>query len=377
MVTERRLVGMDLTELRSRFSERDWQQTEPDPEDPLRFAMVGLGWWTIEEMIPAVAAEPGISTTVLVSSTAEKAERVVDEHEHRLGDDATDARGIDYDAFHDGAAAEHYDAVYVCTPNALHLPYVETAADLDKAILCEKPLEASTERAAAIVEATADVPIMTGYRMHTEPAIRVAKTLFEDGLLGEPVAVQGHMTQNVLDIAGPDSWRLDPDLAGPGASVTDVGIYPINTARFVIDRDPVAAHASMTSEHPAFADVPDEAASFLIEYEGGVTGAYTASQHAQLSGSFRIVGTEGEVRLEPAFFNDERSELHLRTGGSTIFETSVAFPSVDQMEAEVAYFADCLRDGRPFEPDAEHGLVDMQAIEAVYEAAERGERVEL
>ncbi|WP_248517561.1 D-xylose 1-dehydrogenase Gfo6 [Salinarchaeum laminariae] len=361
---------MNLAELRDAFDERDWQRTEPDPDDPLRFAMIGLGWWTTEEMIPAVAAEPGIETTVLVSSTAEKAERVANETH-------TDAVGIDYDAFHDGEAAAEYDAVYVCTPNALHLPYVETAAELDKAVLCEKPLESTVERAEQLVDAAADIPIMTAYRMHTDPAIRIAKRLFEAGEIGAPVAVQGHMTQDVLDIAGADSWRLDPSLAGPGASVTDLGIYPINTARYVLGRDPVAAHASMYSEHEAFGDVPDEAASFLMEYEGGVTGSYTASQHAQLSGSLRLIGTTGELRLEPAFFNDDRATLHRRTGTSGVTDTSIEFETVDQMQVEAAYFADCLRDDRSIEADAEHGLLDMRAIEAVYEAAERGERVEL
>ncbi|GAB3689730.1 Gfo/Idh/MocA family oxidoreductase [Salinarchaeum chitinilyticum] len=361
---------MNLTELRDAFAERDWQRTEPDSDDPIRFAMIGLGWWTVEEMLPAVAAEPGVETTVLVSSTAEKAERVANETH-------TDAVGIDYDDFHDGDAAQEYDAVYVCTPNALHLPYVETAADLDKAVLCEKPLESTAERAERLVEAAEGIPIMTAYRMHTDPSIRIAKRLYEDGAIGDPVAVQGHMTQDVLDIAGADSWRLNPDLAGPGASVTDLGIYPINTARYVLSQDPVAAQATMRSEHEAFADVPDEAANFLVEYEGGVTGSYTASQHAQLSGSLRLIGTEGELRLEPAFFNDDRATLHLRTGTSAVTDTSIEFDTIDQMQVEAAYFADCLRDGRPFEADAEHGLLDMRAIEAVYEAAERGERVEL
>ncbi|AGN01549.1 glucose-fructose oxidoreductase [Salinarchaeum sp. Harcht-Bsk1] len=359
---------MDIADLADDFTARDWQRTEPDPDDPLRFAMIGLGWWTVEEMLPAVAAEPGIETTVLVSSTAEKAERVASETH-------TDAVGIDYDAFHDGAAAEEYDAAYVCTPNALHLPYVETASELDKAVLCEKPLESTAERAERLVAAAEGIPIMTAYRMHTDPAIRVAKRLYEEGAIGDPVAVQGHMTQDVLYIAGADSWRLNPDLAGPGASVTDLGIYPINTARFVLDREPVAAQATMTSSHEAFEDVPDEVANFLIEYEGDVTGSYTASQHAQLSGSLRIIGTEGELRLEPAFFNDDRARLHYRTGEAGISEQTITFPTVDQMQVEAAYFADCLRDGREIEADAAHGLVDMRAIEAVYEAAERGERV--
>jgi len=61
--------------------------------------------------------------------------------------DGTIDHAITYDEYHDGVAADAYDAVYVCTPNALHLPYVETAAELGKDVLCEKPMEGSLERA--------------------------------------------------------------------------------------------------------------------------------------------------------------------------------------------------------------------------------------
>ena len=36
---------------------------------------------------------------------------------------------LTYEELTDGAATDEYDAVYVCTPNALHLPYAETAAE--------------------------------------------------------------------------------------------------------------------------------------------------------------------------------------------------------------------------------------------------------
>jgi predicted dehydrogenase len=123
---------MDLAEAFEAYAERDWQTRS---EGSVRFAMVGLGWWVLDNAMPAVEESDLCETTVAVSSSKEKAGRVADEH----GLEA----GVTYEEFHDGAAAEAYDVVYVCTPNALHLPYVETAADLDKAVLCEKPMEAS------------------------------------------------------------------------------------------------------------------------------------------------------------------------------------------------------------------------------------------
>jgi predicted dehydrogenase len=122
-------------------TERDWQTAE-DP-GTVRVAMVELGWWTRTEAVPAVEESAFCETTVLVSGSKEKAQDstgLAESIEH----------GLTYEEFHDGAAAAAYDAVYICTPNARHLPFVETAAALGKDVLCEKPMEATVPRAREI-----------------------------------------------------------------------------------------------------------------------------------------------------------------------------------------------------------------------------------
>jgi xylose dehydrogenase (NAD/NADP) len=54
---------------------------------------------------------------------------------------------VTYDEFLDDVADDSYDAVYIATPNALHLPYAEHAAVNGKHVLCEKPMEATAGRA--------------------------------------------------------------------------------------------------------------------------------------------------------------------------------------------------------------------------------------
>jgi xylose dehydrogenase (NAD/NADP) len=360
---------MDLSRYFEEFTQRDWQESDGNA-GPVRIAMVGLGWWTREEAIPAVADSELCETTVLVSRDEDKAQRLA-------ADVDTVEAGITHEDFHDGRARDAYDAVYVCTPNATHLPYVETAAEFGTAILCEKPMEATVERAERMVEAVteADVPLMVAYRMHTEPAVRRLRDLLEDGLLGDPVQLHGHMSQQLLEmIPDPDQWRLNPDLAGPGASVTDIGLYPLNTARFLLDSDPVAVQAAMDSTGEAFADVPDERATFTMEFPDGVFAACTASQNAAMSSHLQVIGTAGTARLDPAFFPADPRKLTVSSGGTTV---DTSFDQIDQMCEEFDYFADCLLSGRTPEGDGHHGLVDMRVLDAIYEAADRGERVRL
>jgi xylose dehydrogenase (NAD/NADP) len=336
----------------------------------VRYALIGLGWWTVDVALPAIEASDLGDVTVLVSSSAEKAGRLAAAHDV--------AHGISYEQFHDGAASEAYDAVYVGTPNATHLEYVETAAGLDKAVLCEKPMEATVERAERLVETceAADVALMIAYRMQTDPAVRRARELIADGFLGEPVSVSGHNSQPLLEmIPDPDQWRLDPELSGYGTSVMDLGIYAINTTRFLLGRDPVTVRSDMGSSHEAFADVPDERAASLFVLEDGVRMVSISSQHAHTNTHLEITGTEGRIELRPAFHGE--CSLHLARGDVSVTVEHETFDAEREMEAEFDYFADRLLGDAAIHPDGRHGLLDMRIIEAVHESAERGRPVDL
>lgn len=349
------------------YEERDWQTST---DGTVRYALLGLGWWTLDVVLPAIENSDLGEVTVVVSSSTEKAADVAAENDVD--------RGISYDEFHDGAAVDAYDAVYVGTPNALHLEYVETAADLDKPVICEKPMESTVERAEQMVETceAADVPLMIAYRMHTDPAVRRARDLIEDGFLGEPVSVYGHNSQPLLEmIPNPDQWRLNPDLTGYGTSVMDLGIYSLNTARFLLRKEPVAVANEMRSIHEAFGDVPDERSSSLLAFEDDVTMVMTASQNAHADSHLKITGTEGQIEIRPAFHGEVT--LYLRRDDLTVTVEHETFDAQREMREELDYFADrVLTDGEIY-PDGRHGLQDMRIIRAIHEAGESGERITL
>ncbi|WP_283402035.1 D-xylose 1-dehydrogenase Gfo6 [Halorubrum sp. DM2] len=359
---------MSASDYLASVRDRDWQQLE---SGTLRVAMISLGWWTREQAIPAVEETEFCETTVLVSSSREKATAAAE------GIPSVET-ALTYEEFTDGEATDEYDAVYVCTPNALHLPYAEAAAEHGKAVLCEKPVEATRERAERLVEATEDVPLMVAYRMQTDPQVRRMRELIAEGAIGDPVGVHGSMSQQMLETVSGDAeqWRLDPDLVGYGASVMDLGIYPLNTARFVLDADPVSVTAQMRSVDEAFRDVPDQHAAFTVRFDDGTQAACTAGQHAAYTGHLRVVGTDGELILEPAFLGQPEQTLRLHRDGRRL-EVADGRQDVmrDEMTEEFDYFADRVLREAPIGPDGDHALVDMRTLEAIYDAAETGDTV--
>jgi xylose dehydrogenase (NAD/NADP) len=347
---------MDAVPSFERFRSRDWQDAVPDGR--VRFALVGLGGFTREWILPSIADSPVCETTCLVSGDADKADRIADER----GID----RAVTYDAFLEGAADDAYDAVYVATPNALHLPYAEHAAAAGKHVLCEKPMEATADRARRMVEAceAAGVTLMVAYRLQFNPVVRWVRHLIREGHLGTPVHVRGAMSQDIFETIGPDpdQWRLDPDLSG-GAALADLGLYPLNTTRFLLDADPEGVTARVENRHEAFAGV-DESIAFTVAYDDGTLGAYAASQHATMGSHLHVTGTGGRVRLEPVFFGEVEATVTTEEGSVTL-----APGEENEMREEFDYFATRVLAGDPVAPDGEHGLVDMEAVGRLYDDA--------
>lgn len=356
---------MNLRTYMDELSARDWQ--DDGVSGSVRFAIIGLGGFALEQAMPAIEASDFCETTVVVSGSDEKARRVAAEFDA--------GHGITYEEFHAGEAVDAYDAVYIVTPNALHLEYAETAAALGKHVICEKPLESTADRAERMVDVCADngVKLMTAYRMQTEPIIRRIRDLIADDMLGELVQLQGAFSvKSMTGDRGPDHWRYDPALAGGGA-LMDIGVYPLNTGRFILGMDPNSTQGLTTTQHEAF-DGVDEHVSFELEFPGELTAACTASFNGQLEGHLQVVGIDGRVMIQSAFPTNATREVTIERDDAHL---EITTPPVNEVREEFDYFAHAILTDGTIDPDGEDGLTDMRIMDAIYESAESGRRVDL
>jgi len=350
-----------------------------DADVTTRIATVGCGNYARSVSIPAMKRGEYAAPTVVVSGDPEKRARLADEF---------GVTAIGYDEYDAGVASDEYDAVYVATPNRLHLPHVETAADHGKHVVCEKPLEATVERAERLVAACDDagVRLMTAYRMQTDPVMRRLREFVAAGGIGDLQRASGDFTFPVLGgDAGPDQWRLDGRLAGGGA-LYDVGVYPLNTARFLAGDDPVAVSATTRSPDPAFDEV-DQHVDFRVEFGAadgvgdgdadgidGWIGNFSASFSGHPNTSLELLGSDGRVAVRSAFQPGADREVTVETGEGTV---ELADAGADETVEEFDYFAHAAATGGDIDPDGTDGLVDMRALAAAQESARTGRRVEL
>lgn len=346
------------------------QINEPEyntTEKNIRIAVVGIGWFVKDKILPAIDTSKLCELGAVVSSSANKAEIVADKYGA--------ATALTYDEFSNSTGEEDFDVVYIGTPNATHLEFTRTAANLGKHIICEKPMEIDTERAQAMIDccAKADVNLMVAYRLQTDPVVRKLREWISEGVIGTPVQVYGAMTGDLTNVFDdPEHWRYDPEFAGGGAMI-DVGVYPVNTTRYLLNTDPYAVQALTKSRGPHF-DRIDEHVSFEIDFTDEPIGSFVASLNAYVSSNLTIIGTEGRIVLDPG----------LRFQPSVKIETEHAYSEFSllqepskQLAYMLDYFADCIQSGRIPMANGHNGLLDIQTVQAVYESASSGNRVKL
>lgn len=334
---------------------RDWDTGDATP---VRIAVVGCGGFARGVVLPAIEQCDYATATVGVSGSADNRKAVADQF---------GLKTTDYDGYADGTLGDAYDAVYVATPNRLHLPHVETAASHGNAVICEKPLEATVERAERVVEVCADagVPLMTAYRMQTDPLYRRIREFIDDGGIGTVSKLAGDFTVPALtESRGPDQWRLDEELAGGGALV-DLGVYPLNAARFLLGTEPEWVDGHTRTSEP-YAPV-DEHVTFEVGFPDAV-GCFTASFSGHPTATFTVHGEDGVVRVHDAFQPGHGRRLVVETSQGTMTLDGLGG---GELREEFDYFAHAVSTDAEIEPDGADGLADVELMATVYERAGR------
>jgi glucose-fructose oxidoreductase len=330
------------------------------PKRIIRYAVVGCGHIAQAAVLPAFGnARRNSRLAAIVSGDPVKRDALARKY-------AID-KAYTYEQYDELLRSGDIDAVYVALPNSLHAEYAERAARAGVHVLCEKPMavtEAECELMARVAREH-KVKLMVAYRLHFERANLEAIEIARSGRIGEPRLFTSTFTMQVV----PDNIRVKRALGG--GVLYDIGIYCINAARSLFREEPIEAQALAAG---AIGDV-EESVSALLRFPNERLASFTASFGATKVSEYRLVGTKGELAVDPAFDYARPLEHRLSLDGELAGERR--FAKRDQFAPELLYFSDCLLQNRDPEPSAEEGLADVRVIRALYRSVETGSPVEL
>ena len=326
---------------------------------PVRYAVVGLGHIAQVAVIPAFAhARRNSRLVALVSNDASKVAAV--SRKYRV------PQTYSYDDYEE--CLKNVDAVYIALPNSMHAEYTMRAARAGVHVLCEKPMAVTVRECEAMIDACREhrVKLMIAYRLHFEAINLKAIDLVRKGRIGEPKFFNSSFSMRVR----PDNIRTKPELGG--GTLYDIGVYCINAARYIFGDEPIEVLATSVNSGDQRVRRIDESTGALLRFDGGRVAAFVTSFNAADVGEYRIVGTRGDLHVNPAYEYAEGLGYELTVNGK---KTRVRGRKTDQFAPELLYFSDCILNDREPEPSGEEGMQDVHIVQALYQSAETGKAV--
>jgi predicted dehydrogenase len=322
------------------------------------YAVVGLGNLARNAILPAFAHSKKAKLVALVSRDPDKAAE--------LSAKFKSLHSYSTDHYADCLANRDISAVYVVTPPAQHEEFTIRAAEAGKHVLCEKPLAATAAQSARMVEACRQngVRLMTAYRKYFEPSTMYLKSLIARGALGRIDMIHTSFSEVYNPKIAP-GWLLEASLAG-GGPLMDLGVYCVNTSRWLAGEDPVSvvAHA-WRHDARRFKDV-EEGITFRLDFQSGIVVQGSSTYSPAISSFIFIQGTKGWLSLSPAYTYDEERRVTGKIGTRTVDRR---FKVLDEFALELDAFSSAILKKSSIAPDGAQGHRDMLILEAIYESA--------
>jgi predicted dehydrogenase len=269
------------------------------------------------------------------------------------------------------------DLLVIGSPSGLHVEQGLAAVARGLHVLVEKPIDVSTKRADALIEAAekADVRLGVLFQDRLEPSLAHLKAALDDGALGRPLLASARVKwHRPAEYYSGSRWRGTLALDG-GAALINQGIHTVDLLLWLLG--PVAGVRALTTT--AVHDIEGEdLALALLEFESGALATLEATTCAWPGYPRRveITGTGGTVTVEgsavvAADLRTPRPDLIATPEEPPSGASSPTLPTATPHRRVLEDFARAIREGRPPACDGREGRRSLALVEAIYDAARR------
>ena len=342
-----------------------------EPDKRVRYAIVGLGNLTLDQIMPAFGECKYSKPVALVSSNPEKAAKVA------LQYGIPSKNLYSYQNYDQIKNNSEIDAVYIVLPNSMHEEFTTRAAQAGKHVLCEKPMATNSKEAQRMIDACkkANKKLMIAYRIQYEPNHRKIMEWTRNKQYGTVKLIDMVNCQNIGD---PAQWRLKKALAG-GGSLPDIGLYCLNTSRYLLGEEPESVTGTVfsTPGDVRFKEV-EETVLFQLRYPSGALVNASTSYVVHESRRYRCHADKGAwFGMDPAF-SYEGLQMELSQAiDKAEWQQHPSFGHKNQFALEIDHMSLCVMGNKePFTP-GEEGLQDHKLMEAIYQSAQEGKPMKM
>ncbi len=329
---------------------------------PVRWGIAGFGWVARDYMAPGIEAAGGELVAIADPSATAQAS-------------AMSAGLLAHDDVEAMLAAGDIDALYVATPNNLHLAPVRAAVRAGVPVLCEKPIAATLSQAEELATCVTGHVYGTAFDQRHHPAHRAMADAIRGGAIGRAIAVRIVYACWVDPLWSPDgagagtcNWRSDPQSAGGGA-VIDLALHGLDLAELLLGEPLDRLHIALQRRIHDYA-VDDGGMLCGRTASGVLFQSHVAYNCAELLPRRRleVLGEAGLLVATDTMGQTAGGCVTLRDG-RTGAETPLAFDAeLSPFTAQAAAFAAAVRH-RPHDFSIDRDLRLMRLFDAAYQQA--------
>ena len=265
-------------------------------------------------------------------------------------------------------------AVLIATPTDTHSDLIEAATAAGKAVLCEKPVDLSLERARACLRnsAPSGVPVMVGFNRRFDPNFAALKASLEAGDIGKAEL----LSITSFDPAPPPVSYIKTS----GGLFRDMMIHDFDMANFIMGEAPVSVMATASCvvdpEIGAAGDV--DTAVVTLSYADGRIAVIKNSRRAAYGYDQRVelLGAQGLLQAQNML---ENTVVKSTDKGVTGAKPTYFFLEryMAAYEAEWASFVDAVTNGTALPVTLSDGIDALAMAEAATRSAQSAMPVKL
>ena len=269
----------------------------------------------------------------------------------------------------DLCASPDIDAVFITSPDALHLDDALLAIRHGKAVLCEKPLAMNTAEAEQIAHSAKQAGVVFGVAQNFRynRSVTYLRDQIASGVIGQPHLAQAHFCYPAQNSAR--KWIADANLAC-GGPVGDVGVHSIDALRYILDAD-VESISTLAAKDDLSGQV-EAYAAMQLQMTSGIFVHVVADARAPYRTLIEVTGSDGVLTSENGFSVDRPVEIVHRKAGEIVSTTSI--DNGDGYVLMLDGFAAAVREGKPFAATVQDGVANMRAVDAAYRSWRTGQR---
>ncbi|MFK7852805.1 MAG: inositol 2-dehydrogenase [Granulosicoccus sp.] len=266
------------------------------------------------------------------------------------------------------------NAVLIATSTDTHSDLIEAATATGKAVLCEKPIDLSLERARACQSAVAEreTPVMLGFNRRFDPSFSALQRAVAAGEIGK---------RELLSITSFDPSPPPIDyIKVSGGLFRDMMIHDFDMANFIMGTLPEIVTSTASSiVDPEIGKAGDvDTAVVTLSYSDGSLAVIKNSRRAAYGYDQRIelLGSEGLLQVENMI---ENTVVKSTTSGVTSAKPTYFFLEryMPAYEAEWDAFVKAINDGADLPVTINDGIAALAMAEAATQSAKSGLPVRL